>query len=190
MPHYRSHENTGDRGEDAIRRPLLRRAERNPERQHRRGVDAVHVVAEQRALQFVEEQHQPVGEQHLREMIALVQARDRQPLDHQTEQRHHRDADQDRREQAAGARRNPVREIRAQHVERPVREIQHAEDAEDQRQSARDEKQQQALLDSVQDLQGKKGKAHFTIAQPNAGSSASFCAMPMTVSFPPFTWRR
>ena len=57
-------------------------------------------------------------------------------------------------------RRQRVREIRADHVEAAVREVDDAQDAEDQRQAARDEEQQQPVLQGVEALDQKDGKVH------------------------------
>ena len=150
----------------------------------------MHVVAEEPALQLVEEEDQPIGEEDLREMVAGVQPRDGETLDHEADEDHDGKADENREQQAARPLRNPPRQVGAEHVERAVREIEDAEDAENQGQSARDEEKQQAVFDAVDDLQGKERKAHFPILQPAAGSSAAFIATPSTTSFPPFTCRR
>ena len=148
------------------------------------------VVAEEPALQLVEEEHQPVGEEHLGEMVAGVQAGDGETLDGEADEDHDGKADEDREQQAARSLRDPPRQVGAEHVEGAVREIEDAEDAEHQRQPAGDEEEQQAVFDAVDDLQGEERKAHFPILQPAAGSSACFMATPSTTSFPPFTCRR
>ena len=123
-------------------------------------------------------------------MIARVEARDREPLDREADQDHRGNRDQDGEQQAAGALGEPPRQVRPQHVEGAVREIQYAEDAEHQRQPARHQEQQEAILDAVDDLEHEERKAHFPILQPAPGSSASFIATPTTTSRPPFTCLR
>ncbi len=71
-----------------------------------------------------------------------------------------------------------------------MREVQHAEDAEDEREPAGDEKQEEPVLHPVDQLQGEERRAHFPILQPTPGSSAAFIATPSTVWVPPLTWRR
>src|SRR5207302_8535365 len=176
--------------EQTIRGPLLGLAEPDAERERLGRGYAVHFVAEEGALQLVEQQDEAVRQQYLREMIACVQPRDGELLDDQTDDHHDRHADEHREKKRAGPTREPVREVRAQHVERSVSEVHHPEDAEHDRQPAGDEEEQKTVLDSVEELQREQRQGHFAIAQPAAGSCASFIATPSTISWPPFTWRR
>src|SRR5205823_6627141 len=63
------------------------------------------------------------------------------------------------------------------------------EHAEDDGQAARDEEEEQAVFDAVEQLHREQRRRHVAIEQPKAGSSASFCARPRTSSRPSFTWR-
>ena len=54
----------------------------------------------------------------------------------------------------------------AEHEERAMREAHHVHQAEDQRQARRDEKQQHAIDDAVQELGGKKLHARSETAPP------------------------
>ena len=122
-------------------------------------------------------------------MIAGVEARDGEALDEEPDQHHDGQPQQGGKEEAAGALGDEVREVGAEHVEGPVREVQHSEHAEDDGQAARDEEEEQAVLDAVEQLHRDERRRHVAMAQPKAGSSASFCARPRTSSRPPFTSR-
>src|SRR4029079_10878730 len=67
-----------------------------------------------------------------------------------------------------GPRRERVGEVRADHVEAAVREVDDAENAEDQRQPARDQEQQQPVLRGVQALDEEDGEVHGSSAQSSA----------------------
>src|SRR5690348_1277014 len=85
-------------------------------------------------------------------MVATVQAADQCPLEDEPERGGKRYPERYRQPQAAGQRRQREREISPDHVEAAMGEIDHAHDAEDQRQSARDQKQEQAVLDAIENL--------------------------------------
>jgi hypothetical protein len=65
-----------------------------------------------------------------------------------------------REREAARPGRDPVREIGAQHVEGAVREVDHAQDAEHERQPGRDQEQHEPVLHGVQELHGEGGEVH------------------------------
>jgi len=94
----------------------------------------------------------PIGEQHLLEVVALVEVREQRPLEEEPEEHRQRDAQHHRDGEAAGQRRQRERHVRADHVEAAVREVDDPHDAEDQRQPARDQEQQQSVLERVQEL--------------------------------------
>ena len=54
--------------------------------EHRRNRDAMDVVVDENAAQLLEDEDQPVGQQHLLQMIALVELREQRPLEKQAEQ--------------------------------------------------------------------------------------------------------
>ncbi len=118
----------------------------------------MHIVVDQDAAQFLEDQDEAVGHQHLLQMIALIQVRNEQPLEHVSENHREDEACKKRCDEvAAEHRREHEREIRADHVEAAVRQVDDAHDAEDERQSARDQKQQQSVLQRIQALDEKGG---------------------------------
>ena len=131
--------------------------------------DAVHLVADEDAAQFLEHEDEPVRHQHLLQVLTLVEIAEEHPLEQVAERHRERHADQQRREEAAthgqaqptiDQRREGIGEIGAQHVEAAVREIDHAHDPEDQREAGRDEEQQQAVLHGVEALDEEGGEVH------------------------------
>src|SRR5947209_20452326 len=89
--------------------------------------------APDRLLQFVEDEDHREGEQHLLQVIALIEMADEQPLDRETEEKRERDTDDERTENVAERLRQRQRRVRAEHVERAVRQIDDPENAEDER---------------------------------------------------------
>ena len=75
--------------------------------------------------------------------------------------------------QSPNQRRERERQVRAEHVEAAVREVDDAHDPEDQRQAAGDQEQQQAVLDGVQALDEEGGEVH-------AASASEACRQPRT----------
>ena len=120
----------------------------------------MHVVADDQAAEFLEHEDESVGQQHLLEVIALVEMRDEGPFEHDAEQHGQHDADDDGDEQVAGERRERERHVRADHVETPMGEIDDAHDPEDEREAARDQEQQEAVLDAVQQLNQERVDVH------------------------------
>ena len=155
------------RQHDAHRRheqPVHRVGERIGERQRPvkdvGHVDAVHVVADDEAAQFLEHQDQAVGQQHLLQVVALVQVAEQRPFENDAQHDRKHDPEHDRDKQAPGQRRQGKRHVGADHVEAAMGEIDDAHDAEDQREAARDKKQQQAVLDAVQELDQERVDVH------------------------------
>jgi hypothetical protein len=121
----------------------------------------VHVVVDQDAAQFLEDEDQSIGHQHLLQMVALVQVRHEQPLEQIAEyHRQHQSRHERRDEIAAEDRCERIREVGTDHVEAAVRQVDHAHDAEDQRQTAGDQEQQQSVLQRVQALDEEGGQIH------------------------------
>ena len=115
--------------------------------------DAVDVVADQDAAQLLEHQDQAEGEQHLVQMVAAVQAADQQPLQHAVPAPRPGTMPSGSADpQTACPLRQREREVGADHVEAAVREVDHAHDAEDQREPARDQEQEQAVLNAIENL--------------------------------------
>ena len=86
------------------------------------------------------------------EMIAAVEMPERDELEDDAEQQGRAERQRRREQEVAGPEEEGRREIGAHHVERAVRQIDEVHDAEHQRQSGREQEQQQAELQSVQDL--------------------------------------
>src|SRR5204863_5944744 len=105
--------------------------------------NTVNVIADEYAAQFFENQDQTVRKQHLLEMVALVQMREQRPLEEDAKQNREDDAEYDRYYQTSGERRQRERHVRTDHVEAAVRKIDDPHDAEDQREPACNEEQQE-----------------------------------------------
>ncbi len=142
---------------DRIRQRVGQRDRPVEDRRHR---DAVDVVADHEAAQLLEHEDEPVGQQHLLQVVALVEVREQRPLEEDAQHHREHDADDDGDEQAAGQRRQRERHVRADHVEAAMGEIDDAHDAEDQREPAGDEEQQQPVLDAVQELDQERVEVH------------------------------
>ena len=132
------------------------------------GAHRMHVLAEHDLPDVVEHEDQAERQQHLREVIAAVETADEDVLQQQAHDEGNRDAADHRQPEAAGGGRDAVGEIRAQHVERAVREIDDAEDAEHQRQAARDEEQDHSVLNGVQKLNAERCKVHEEDPSPSS----------------------
>ena len=68
----------------------------------------MHVLAEQDVADLVEHEDQPIGEQHLAEVIAAIEALDERAFEQQARDEGDRDAADERDEEAAGLERDPV----------------------------------------------------------------------------------
>ena len=108
------------------------------------------------AHQFVEEQDQAEGRQHVVEMVAAVQPAHGDHFDRHADQERRHQREQHAADKVAGPRREGRRKVGADHVERPVRQIDEIHDPENQRQSGRQQKQQQTELQPVQKLFDEK----------------------------------
>ena len=104
------------------------------------------------AHQLVEEQDEPEGAEHVVEMVAAVEPPHGYHLDGHARDQRGRQGQHDADEERAGQRREGGGEVGAQHVERAVRQVDEVHDAEDQRQAGREQEQQQAELQSVEEL--------------------------------------
>ena len=139
--------------------------------ERRRHRDAVHVVAPDDAAQLLGDQDQAVGEQHLVEVVAPVEPADQQPLEQHADRDREHDAGGNREPQAAEALGERPREVGADHVEAAVREVDDPHDAEDQRQPARDQEQQQSVLDAVQQLDQRACRDPSRVGSVEAGAT-------------------
>ena len=140
-----------DRDEHPVHRVAHQLAEREGAGQPGRCLHAVHVVADQQPAQLLEDEDQRIGHQHLLQVLALVEEAEEGPLQQVAEQ--HRQQHAHGQAWRRSRRRRwrppaPQREghVGADHVEAAVRQVDDAHDAEDQRQPAGHEEQQQAVL--------------------------------------------
>ena len=90
------------------------------------------------------------------EMIAAIKPAHRNHLHRHADDQGRDQPKDDREHEAAGERREGRGEIGADHVERAVRQIHEIHDPENQRQTGRQQEQQQAELEAVQELLDEK----------------------------------
>jgi hypothetical protein len=109
---------------------------------------------------LVDHQDQSERQQHLGQMIAAVQQPHEHGFQQQPGQERDGDAADHRQQVAAGGEHDPVGQIRAQHIERAVGEIDDAENAEHQRQSAGHQEQHHSVLHGIQELNAKGDEVH------------------------------
>jgi hypothetical protein len=130
---------------------------KSSKRRHRREQRG---AAPQDRHQLVEEQDQAESGEHLVEVIAVVERAQRHDLDRHADHQRPGEAERHAREVRAGPLRGGEHQIRADHVQRAVRQVDEVHDAEHQRQARRHQEQRDAELQSVQQLLEKKGEAH------------------------------
>src|SRR4029077_1714895 len=109
-------------------------------------------VADQQRAELLEQQDQREGEQDLIEMLAIVEITEQKALEEQAEGNADQDRDRQCQPQRSSGPHDQERRIRAHHEQTAVGQIDHAQHAEDERQAASDEKQQQPVLKSIQQL--------------------------------------
>jgi hypothetical protein len=131
-----------------------------------RDVDAVHFVAPQDGAQFLEHVDQAERQQHLVEVVTVVEVPEQHFLQQQPEGHRDDGAAQDGQREAAEARGQEPGQVGAQHVEAAVRQVHHAHDPEDQRQAGGQHEQQQPVLDAVEQLDEEVGEVHSTPRHP------------------------
>ena len=112
-----------------------------------------------------EDQHQRVREQQLVELLAAVQVAQEQPLDDPAQQRHGQGGTGHGDPEAHGVHAGPMGDlpghVGADHVEAAVREVEHAQHAEDQRQSRGDDEQEHRRGQAAQALgEQERGVQH------------------------------
>ena len=177
--------------------------------------DRVEVIADQQRARLLEQQDQREGQQHLVEMLAGVEVAEQAALQHEARARcRRRSRPAGRATPSPSAARHQERHIGADHEQRAVGQIDDAHDAEDQRQPARDQEQQQAVLHAVEELREQAGESMARVAgtpvmrnrpvsstgrcarqpqaslQPVPGSARFSTATPTTLFRPPSALRR
>src|SRR5205807_6137900 len=118
------------------------------------------IVTDDEAAQLFEYQYQAEREQHLLQMLAPIKAAEQHPFERCAEYYAQHDTEHDRGEQISRETRERERHVGADHIEAAVRQIDNAHDAENQRESAGNEKEQQAVLNAVEDLDQERGEIH------------------------------
>ena len=112
----------------------------------------------------LDHQHQREGREQLVQLGRGIEAAQHQHLDHRAEQRDRERGEQHRAPEAERPGREPAgerdRRVEPEHVERAVREVDDARDAEDQRQAAADQEQRRRRRQAGQDLQQRRRKIH------------------------------
>ena len=120
----------------------------------------MHIVAPQDGAQLFKDVNQPEGQQHLVQMVAVVEVAEQQPFKRQPEDNRQQRAAYDGECQAAEMPRQRIRKVSPQHVKAAVRQVHHAHDPEDQREPGRQHEQQQAVLHAVEQLDQEGGEVH------------------------------
>ena len=133
---------------------------RNRPVQHLGDGHAVHVIAPQDGTQLFKDVDQPEGQQHLVQVIAMVEVAEQQPFERQPKDHRQQSPAQDGQRQAAEMPRQRICEVGPQHVKAAVRQVHHAHDPEDQREPGRQHEQQQAVLHAVEQLDQEGGEVH------------------------------
>jgi hypothetical protein len=124
----------------------------------------------------VDHQHQREGREQLEQLRRLVDAAKENDLDQRADHGDHQRRSDDaapEAEPAADLRGEAVGEIDAQHVERAVRDIDDARDAEDQRQAGRDEEQPRCRRQPVEGLEQECVEGHRAVVRLYLSAGAS-----------------
>jgi len=120
----------------------------------------MHIVAPKHGAQFLEHVDQAKGQQHLVEVVAVVEVAEQHFFQQQAKGHRQCRADHDGQGEAAQQASQRPGQVSAQHVEAAVREIDHAHDAEDQREARGQHEQQQPVLDAVEQLDEEVDEVH------------------------------
>jgi hypothetical protein len=137
-----------------------------------RHLDAVHVVAHEDGAQLLEHQNEPVGHEHLLQVVALVKVAEEGPFEHVAEDgRQHHAGHQHQQKLVPEQRCERERHVRADHVKAAMGEVDHAHDPEDQREPRGHQEEQESVLNRVQALDEKGAEIHVEIIPGWAGRS-------------------
>ena len=135
----------------------------------------------ERKRRVLDDQHDAEGGDQLQQLGRGVESPQQQDL-HQRADRADGDRRGEHRKPITGNRRpkagdRAVRDVRAEHVERPVREVDDARHPEDEREPGRDEEQRRRAGEAVDELdeEGGEGQAALTMRR-NAGDPRSSAA--------------
>jgi hypothetical protein len=128
-----------------------------PERNSGLGIDLN--SAEDDLGEIVDDENKGVGQQELVDLLLDVDPPQQARFDEHGDEGHAEGRRQHREEESPGPRdlqRDPVDEIRPEHVERAVGEVEDVEHAEDEGEPRRDEEQERRLPEGAQDLHRQK----------------------------------
>ncbi len=120
--------------------------------EHRRDRHRIEVVADDQRAGFLEQQDQREGQQHLVEVVALVEVAEETALQEGAEQAAAEHRDRQRQPDRTPGVCHQIGDVGAHHQHGAVGQVDDAHHAEDQRQAAGDEKEKQAVLQPVEDL--------------------------------------
>jgi hypothetical protein len=104
--------------------------------------------------------NQAKGQQHLVQVVAVVEVAKQQFLQQQPERHRQSCAHDDGQGEAAQMPCQRPGQISAQHVKAAMGQVDHAHDAEDQRQASRQHEQQQPVLNAVEQLDQEIHEVH------------------------------
>ena len=122
---------------------------------------------------LIQEQDDAKGRDHLFEVVAVIEMPEHRELEQQPEGERGRQREDQREQEVAGQSVEHYREVGAQHVLDAVREVDEVHHAEHQRETRRDQEQQDAELKPVENLDDKEAGGHRTGSGPPLTSSGS-----------------
>ena len=99
-------------------------------------------------------------------------------------------ASRNRQSQTIPSTRQGISHVSAQHVKTAVRQIDHTHDAKNQGQTGCQQKQQQTVLNAVEQLDEEVNEIHQTSLQPAPESDRALAATPNTLFSLPSTTRK
>ena len=145
------------------------------------------VAAPEHGDDFFDQVGEPEREQDLGDVPLAVHVAQAVALDRRADQ-----PASERRQHERGPEPDPAseleREIRAEHEDARVREVEHAHHAEDEREAARQHEQQQAVHDAVQQRNGDQLE-HASVRRRDAARATSApSARRITSAAPSCTW--
>ena len=109
---------------------------------------------------MIEEENDAEGRDDVIEVVAVIELPEHHEFEQQPEGERGGEREHERRQKVAGEGVEGHREIGAQHVLDAVRQVDEVHHAEHQREAGRDQEQQDAELQPVEDLNDEKGSGH------------------------------
>ncbi len=108
------------------------------------------IVADQQRAEFLEQQDQRKRQKNLIEMLAVIEMAKEKAFEQHAEPDAGEDRDGQRQPQRAGGAHHQKRRVGAHHEQAAVRQIDDPQHAEDEREAARDQEQQQPVLHAIE----------------------------------------